>query len=305
MHMALNNPWILLFIPIVYIPVVIVYRRARNNRSILSATLGFNPGKKTLVYDVIKFLALFFIVLSIANPVLVSEKTIPINNKEALAEYNDRLPAQFIVLIDVSPSMHRDNRLDEAIKALNTIIDCLNKSDRIVIAVFGGEVKEIYNGPSFKASNITGEITKYNIKYTAIANAIGWAVGRIKASGIPSIVFIVTDGANNYGGDPAEAACTVNASGTPIVFIRIDNDPRGTSLFYKLSAKGVKTISIEGLDKDSIRKLLENTILESKLQALKASGKAYITITEISQLPTAIALTTALIMLIVSRLEGV
>ena len=298
------------FLLILLVPILLLYGYILNktirNRKILASTLNY-PFKTVLrtVIDAAKIVAPILLVLALTTPVLIHEYQVIIDTPEKLVKYSGELPARFIFLIDVSPSMYRENRIDQAISTCKAFLEKLNVSDQVVIAVFGGEVREIYMGDPNGALKIIGAIKKYEIKYTSISSALGWAQGLIKASGIPGVVIVLTDGANNYGGDPVQAAWIINASGTPVVFIKVGNDPRGIPLFHKLSSKGILVLNANNLDKESLEMIAEKTVIDTKLDTLVNHGKNKINLYRKDYTLTIILYSLTIGLLLFTRIEGV
>jgi len=304
-ELVVGNPWaaplLLLTIALLYT----LYARTRRTRRILSETIYLELGRRTAVYDYLKIATAVLLASSALNPMITYTRAIEVASTEDLVAYSDKLPVQYIVLVDVSPSMHRENRLEQAVEAIEQVVATVGSSDRVVIAVFGGRVRELYSGDPGSALNILRTISDYNIEYTAISTALGWASSRAKSSGLPSIVIVVTDGANNYGGNPVETAKAMSSQGIPILFIRVSSDPRGTSLFYELSATGIEVVDVGSVSGEALEKLLEKAVLEKKLEVLRASGRTVVYVTEYSNTPTYALLLAALVLLIVLRSEGV
>ena len=303
MNIVVENPYAILFGTPLLILAILVWRRARRVRRVYGRIYGLSSYRKILLLDLIKVLILVLLLIALANPSIVYSKKIVVDNEEKLVKYSGKLPVHAIILVDVSPSMHRGNRLAEAQQAIRFIVASLNKTDYLTIAVFGKEVNMVYNGKptGFKSLNLSS----YEIKYTSIPNALGWASGYAKITGLPSIVFIISDGANNYGGDPLEAILSMNASGTPVVFIKTGDDPRAYSLISELTRKDIPVLDIHMLDQASIKYLIEKAVLEAKLDTLVSSGKSYVVVEEKIPLPRYLFLVTALILLVLSRVEGV
>ncbi|RLG79261.1 MAG: hypothetical protein DRO13_06240 [Thermoprotei archaeon] len=305
MELVVGNPWaaplLLLTIALLYT----LYARTRRTRRILSETIYLELGRRTAVYDYLKIATAVLLAFSALNPMIAYTRAIEVASTEDLVAYSDKLPVQYIVLVDVSPSMHRENRLEQAVEAIEQVVATVGSSDRVVIAVFGGRVRELYSGDPGSALNILRTISDYTIEYTAISTALGWASSRAKSSGLPSVVVVITDGANNYGGNPVETAKAMSSQGIPVLFIRVGSDPRGTSLFYELSATGIEVVDVGSVSGEALEKLLEKAVLEKKLEVLRASGRTVVYVTEYSNTPTYALLLTALVLLIVLRSEGV
>ena len=304
-ELVVGNPWAVPLLLLTTAFLYTLYARTRRTRRILSETIYLELGRRTAVYDYLKIATAVLLAFSALNPMIAYTRAIEVASTEDLVAYSDKLPVQYIVLVDVSPSMHRENRLEQAVEAIEQVVATVGSSDRVVIAVFGGRVRELYSGDPGSALNILSAISDYNIEYTAISTALGWASSRAKSSGLPSVVVVITDGANNYGGNPVETAKAMSSQGIPVLFIRVGSDPRGTSLFYELSATGIEVVDVGSVSGEALEKLLEKAVLEKKLEVLRASGRTVVYVTEYSNTPTYALLLTALVLLIVLRSEGV
>ncbi len=304
MNIIFKDPYMLLLVIPVVFYISLLYWKTSNHRRILSRTLGFKNSRRILLFNILKILVPVIIVVALANPVLIIEDKIMVRSVSDAFKHSSRLPVQFIILIDVSPSMHRDNYLGEAVNVVKEILGLLNNTDKVVIAVFGGYVEKIYDGTPGNASKILPNILSYEIKYTSIDNAVSWGYSYGKASHIPSAIIIVSDGADNYGGDPVETVKAVNESGTPVLFVKIGDDPRGVDLYSKLSLMGFKVVEPGGISEELLRNLLMSVITEARLNAYKARGISYITIRVEDYTPTISSLLIATILLVLTRLEG-
>ncbi len=301
-----ENPFLLILLVPIFLLYGYILNKTIRNRKILANTLNY-PFKTVLrtVIDAAKIVAPILLILALTTPVLIHEYKVIIDTPEKLVKYSGELPARFIFLIDVSPSMYREKRIDQAISACKAFLEHLNISDQVVIAVFGGEVREIYIGDREGALKVIGTIKEYEIKYTSISSALGWAQGLVRASGIPGVVVVLTDGANNYGGDPVQAAWIVNTSGTPVVFIKVGNDPRGIPLFHKLSSKGILVLNTNNLDKESLEMIVEKTVIDTKLNTLVNHGKNKINLYRKDYTLTIILYSLVIALLLFTRIEGV
>ncbi len=298
------------FLIILVVPVLIFYGCILNkiirNRKILASTLNY-PSKRIVrtVIDATKIIVPILLIIALTTPVFMYEYQVVIDTPEKLVKYSGKLPARFIFLIDVSPSMYRENRIEQAIRACKSFLKNLNVSDQVVIAVFGGKVREIYSGDSEGALKVIGMVKEYEIKYTSISSALGWAQGLVRASGIPGVVIVLTDGANNYGGDPVQAAWVINASGTPVVFVKVGNDPRGIPLFHKLSSKGILVLDTNDLDKESLEMIAKKIVIDTKLNTLISHGKNKINLYRKDYSLTIILYSLAIALSLFTRIEGI
>ncbi len=298
------------FLALLLIPVSLVYafilNRTLKSRRILASMLSY-PRRSIyrLVLDCAKITIPLLIVLALTTPVIVYEYQVVIDTPEKLVKYSGKLPARFIFLIDVSPSMYRENRLDQAISACKHFLENLNVSDQVIIAVFGGRVEKIYSGNRDGAFEVLEVIKNYEIKYTSISSALGWAQGLVRASGLPGVIIVITDGANNYGGDPVQSAWMINITGTPVVFVKVGNDPRGIRFFHQLISKGIIVLDTNNLDNESLKMIAKKTIIDTKLETLINHGKNKITLYRKNYLPTIIFYSLSIILLILTRTEDV
>ena len=301
-----EKPFLVILLVLIVLLYAFIMNKTLKNRKILSDSLHY-PSSILVrkIIDALKIIAPILIVLALTTPVLIHEYQVTVDTPEKLVKYSGELPARFIFLVDVSPSMYRENRIEQAISTCKAFLEKLNVSDQVVIAVFGGEVKEVFRGDRDNALKLIDKIKEYEIKYTSISTALGWAQGLIKASGIPGVVIVLTDGANNYGGDPVQAALAINASGTPVVFIKTGNDPRGIPFFNKLSIRGILVIDSSELDKESLEMIVEKTVIDSKLNTLVSHGKNKIKLYRKDYVPTVILYSLAIVSLLLTRIEGV
>ncbi len=301
-----RNPLVLLLlIPTIILLTPLIFK-VRRSRLVLNKTLYMKYGFTHILFDTLKIALPLLVIIAAATPVSIATIKIPVRSSGEASKYSGELPVQYIILVDVSPSMHRGNYMDEALNTLYSIINSLNSSDRVVIAVFGGVVEEIYSGSidDLPIINVSRRIRSTEIIYTSIDTALGWANSYSKASNIPAAIIVISDGADNYGADPLTAAETVNESGTPILFIKIGNDPRGLNTYSKLIANGFKVVDPEGLDGETLHSLSKRLVSELRYNAYVAHGKSYIEVKSEDYTPTIILIIAAITVLIAVRIEG-
>jgi len=301
---VLTNPWVFIALPVLVVIIVVVHRRATQNKARLEKTL---MGKSTSIRFklALSVMAIALLVFALSHPIITYQEKIPINTVQEMMKYNSRLPAQYIILVDVSPSMHRGipPRIDTAVKIVETIIENIKDNGTIVLSVFGGRVEQLYVGPPSNVTKVIERIKNFNIKYTAIGDAIGYAVSCAHASSLPSIAIIITDGANNYGSDPIQSYIYANRSRLPILFIRIDDDPRANSLFADLARQGAYILSAtNNLSLERFKPVIIHAVQHMKYLALVESGKNYVLITKTSSFPSTILGLVSLAAIILSRI---
>lgn len=281
-------------------------RRIHVIRRILRKALYYEEGflEKSFLY--MKITTIIFLTIALSQPYVLIESEVNVDNPAVLDNLSGRFPANYIVLIDVSPSMHENGGLDKAIEAYEKIIQCLNTSDRLVIAVFGGEVVKIYEGDPYNATKVALIVPMYELNYTSISNALAWAQEYSRVTSLPSIVIVLSDGAHNYGGDPLIAVDVVNSSKIPLIFINTGNDPRGLSLYSRLASRGYKVLDASSLDEASLKNVLKNIVIETKYNAYRFRGESLkLTYFEKDYLPTIALIASAIVLYLFSRLEVV
>ena len=297
------RPWILVILPAVLTIIIFVHKRSTGRRNELASALQGKVGSSTwkLLFTA---MAASMLIITLSQPVISYQERIPINSIENMMKYNEKLPAQYIILVDVSPSMHTGNtpRLDTALKIIETIVSDIRDNGTIVLSVFGGLVEQLYVGPPSNISRILYMIRNYDIKYTAIGDAIGYAVSCAHASRLPSIAVIITDGANNYGPDPVQSYVYANESHLPILFIRIDSDPRANQLFTELARHNAYIVSASSFNLKYLKPVIEQAIQRMKYTALVESGKNYVVVNKTTNYPAMIFGSIALVAIILSRI---
>jgi len=302
---VLTNPWVLIILPVLTGIVIIIHRRASQNKAVLEKSL-MGRGANTRFKLISIVVAITLLVLALSQPIITYQEKIPIHSLKDMIKYNSKLPAQYIILVDVSPSMHRGipQRIDTAVKVVETIIDSIKDNGTIVLSVFGGCVEQLYVGSPDNATKIIGLIKNYNIKYTAIGDAIGYAISCARASSLPSVAIIITDGANNYGPNPIQSYIYANKSRLPVLFIRIDDDPRANPLFAELARHGAYIVSaINDYSINWLKPVIINAVQHMKYLALIESGKNYVLIKRTSSLPSTALGLVGLIAIIISRIH--
>ncbi len=299
----------LILIPLVYtILYILVYRSNRVlNRlvNIMSGSVN-NFLRNTLL--VCKLLIPLLIILILAKPVIVYNERIPINVETDVLKYNNKLPVEHIVLLDISKSMSymegASTRLDLAKDFIKKYLENLGSKDSVSIVLFSGNVTLYCRGYASDCINNVSSIEGFE-KYTAIGDAVTYAVGRSKASGTPSVIVVVSDGANNYGSNPVNAIIDANESKAPVVFIRVGLDPRANGLVSRLRDHGFKVYSINDFSYNIINETIQKIVSYTKYTALKCSNQAYVNVQRYSYLLVNILLAIVFVIIVAISVEGV
>ena len=299
----LSYPYMLLSL-ILIVPVLVIVKKVYRVKKQLVSKIYYRGSRHSL-FLVFKIVSLILLCLALTEPIMITYSKVLIDSPNALYKYSGELPINYIVLVDVSPSMHRTHVLEQAVKIVEQIIDSLNESDHLILAIFGGIVEKVYEGPPHNGSYVLPLISNRTILYTSIADALAWALSYSRASKKPSATIILSDGANNYGGDPVDTAIVLNQSGVPVLFINVGNDPRGVKLYSRLITRGFHVVDASNLEIDELKNLVKGLMYEVKFEALQGRGQVYVIVRSRSYLPTHLLIVSSLIVFIVSRLEGV
>ncbi len=153
-------------------------------------------GKWRLVTEVLRFLAILFLVVSLARP-QIQERS------------REKLPVEgidMVIAMDVSRSMEAEdlkpNRLEAAKKAAQDFV-AARPDDRIGLVIYSGESITACPPTTQHAllQNIIQNIDYQNLEDgTAIGLGLAMAVNRLKTSRAKSkVVVLLTDGENNAG----------------------------------------------------------------------------------------------------------
>lgn len=300
----LVRPWIIVLLPFTILVILYIHRRSETLRKELAKTLQGRI-KSGLLKPASTAMALAMLIIVLSQPVIYTSEKITINNLQDMVKYSSKLPLQYIILIDVSPSMHRGEPplLETAVDIAKIIISNIRDNGTVILSVFGGHVKQLYVGPPFNASEIIDKVKNYDIEYTSIGDAIGYAVSCARASSLPSVAVIITDGANNYGPDPLKSYLYANMSRLPILFVRIDSDPRANKLFAELAKHGAHILLAEGFEPRHLEPVVKNVMQQLKYIALVESGKNYIVMHRVIGYPSMIAGILSLIAMVISKLN--
>lgn len=104
------------------------------------------------------------------------------------------------------------------------------------------------------------------------------ALAIASSSGRPSAVVLISDGGNNGGTDPIEAAKRLREAGIPLLVVQVG---RGASADPALSADIAESAGGEfrwvgEFDESALRSLAAEAAREAKYEALRAAGRAYV-----------------------------
>ncbi|MEB3778786.1 MAG: VWA domain-containing protein [Desulfurococcales archaeon] len=140
-----------------------------------------------------------------------------------------KVKALHVVMIDDSKSMsYRDGgreRLDLARDVVRAYIESLGPQDRVAIYRFYSRIGELCQGTPMQCLDALDGL-KGDERYSALGTALGEIATIARASGIPVVGVVVSDGGYNYGPDPLSVAAGMGDL-KGIALVRVGSDPRG------------------------------------------------------------------------------
>ncbi len=205
-----------------------------SNFNILQKTsYGFSS---LIIYflDFLKIIGITFLIIALLRPQEVKKET-----QENIKGID------IIVALDISGSMQAEdlkpNRLEAAKEVIRKFVSGLS-GDRVGLVVFAGTsfmqcplttdyeiIKSFVNQIDFQTIRIDG---------TAMGDAIITSINRLESSGSSRVIILTTDGVNNRGFSPLEAARAAIHKGIKIYTIGIGK--KGGAPMMQLGWDGVK-----------------------------------------------------------------
>ena len=213
-------------------------------------------------------------------------------------------PVVVVILLDDSKSMgYRlgvGRRIDAAKRMLASFLEGLGGNATVHLVFFAGNVTPVYTGDPRGALEALAE-ARGDEKYTAIGDALAYALGFLRASGLPGAVLLVSDGGQNYGSDPVSAAASYRASRTPLIVVAVD----GPGVLPQVAAAaGSKMYRLDEYSVEAAGGLGDVLWREARLEALQARGEAVVWSVRRSYAPAVVAALLAVLLLAVSLAEG-
>ncbi len=303
---SFSYPQVLILYAIV-IPLLIYFVIRIIRRWRLLRILSYKPSRLSKVFLALKIAAPLLLVLAAASPYTISYSYIYLSNAEDIMEYNNQLDVMHVLLVDVSKSMlYRDNgvsRIEYAKEFIEKYLGFLGKGDRVAIVLFSGNVSLLCNGTVEKCLPYIASI-KAGQRYTAIGDAISFAVSLSKAQQLPAVAVVVSDLAWNYGGEPVEAVDYARENHVPVVFVRIGIDPRALRVTASLKDRGIRIYSVSDITKELIDEIAKEAMAEAKYEALKLAGQNFIAVPSYDYTLSRLALLLSLLTILASLVEG-
>lgn len=205
-----------------------------SNFNVLQKTsFGFHSGV-VYILDALKILGLVLLIIALLRPQKIEKET-----QENIKGID------IIVALDISGSMQAEdlkpNRLEAAKEVIRKFVSGLS-GDRVGLVIFAGTsfsqcplttdyeiVKSFISQIEFQTIRIDG---------TAMGDAIITSINRLESSGSSRVIILTTDGINNRGFSPIEAAKAAIHKGIKIYTIGIGK--KGGAPMMQLGWDGVK-----------------------------------------------------------------
>ena len=263
----------------------------------VAALLPWIPRKRWLAVLVIAARTAIPVLLVVASMGLYFSRIDYVEaNVTNVEDYASKLPVQFIILVDVSKSMLRADtgvpRIEAAKTFLEEFLGRLTPRDRVVLAVFSSNTTLLCEGSPLNCTSVVGGL-RAGERYSAIGNAVSFAVSLARASGLPSVVVVVSDMANNYGAPPLDV---LREAKTPVLLVKVGNDPRA-SWIYRAARENsmVKVFSLVTGSLDEAKNLARGSVDESRLTAYR--GRTVIPVEHRDYFPTMFSLLAATLLI--------
>jgi len=253
--------------------------------------LKIATSKNTISSKILKYIILFFIVLSLSSPII--KKELELNNSKGY---------EISLVLDSSGSMYEDNRFDITKKILTNFIN-KRKTDRLALTVFADfaytAVPLTYDKQSLLSLLKYIKIGVAGTRDTALYEALYLSSDLfVKSKTKNKIIILLTDGLNTIKSIPLEIAIAkVKKYGIKVYTIGIGNkNDYNKNILNKISLKtGGKFFETSDPTKlENIYKEIDN-LEKSKIKTIKYIHKKYL-----FQYPLFIACIFLIILIIVS-----
>lgn len=270
-----EHPLVLAGLLLLAVPVVLWFLSSRRLESLARFfEIVGSFSKERWGFFVVDVLLLSMIVLSASVPYLRYRERRAVSFEEARLLAGKRVLVLF--LVDVSKSMNyplgASTRIEAAKDAMRRVIEALGENTSIMIVVFSGRVRQVFYGETERALASVENITAGE-RYTAIGDALSYALSAARVSGIPAAVILVSDGKNNYGSDPEAVARMYRQTGTPLIVLAVGG--RGV-LPRVAEASGGRIYDLNEFTTPSLGDLVGDIARTARYAALKARGEAYV-----------------------------
>jgi len=211
--------------------------------------------------------------LLLASPYVEGTRVIEVGpDSQLLAEQG----VLYVLVVDVSRSMSygSPSRLSRALELLDSLLRQLSSGDRVAVVAFAGEAELLYAGNASGAREALGRLAA-DRKYTSIGDALLSGLNAARAMGLPAAAVLVSDGGNNGGSDPVEAAREALNAGVPVSAVYVGGGVSSNlSLMRNIAEAGGGRLYYATVSHEALASLAAEAAREVKYTALVASGRA-------------------------------
>jgi len=279
--LGFDRPAALLLAPLAGASLVYLLGRVRARVSSLASALSpVEEGAAWRLFAAsVAARAVFVVLIAVflANPYVVRTSEVELTPDSPLLY---RAEAEIVILIDVSKSMSYQlglspsERIDAALGVVSDLVQEMSSNDTLVLVAFAGDAETLYEGPPEGAAEIL-ESLEANRSYTSIGDALVYALARSRSSGKPVALILLSDGGNNGGTDPLEAARLLRDAGVPILVVQVGSGPSSNpELMERIAGEsGGEFRSLGELEPAVVSSLAEELAREAKYVALESAGK--------------------------------
>ncbi|MCE4602752.1 MAG: VWA domain-containing protein [Desulfurococcales archaeon] len=298
MEAGVGNPWMLIAgLPL---PVLAAYlaRRAGSRRRAILFYLEGRASRATAIIGYARVAGIMLAVLAASGVYVVRITWVPASGvgEEVLAD----LPAIHVLLVDDSKSMKP--YVGDVRTFITSYLETLGPEDRVAVYKFHAGVEEVCSPGPPQGCIVNLTMIRGESRYTAIGTALGHAAAMARATGLPIIVLLVSDGANNMGPDPRSVARSLAGDEMAVALVKVGSDPR--SVLEDLASEAGWPIYTLGTTppKGALEDLARDLYTEAKVEAVSVNGM--IPLESRDYTPTTLLLLASLILLAGSKVAG-
>ncbi len=280
---GVDNLWILLpFSFLGWILLLWLHSRVRKLISNMKEELdfkGITPWRN--IYRLVltsRFALVLCLALLLADPYFIKVQRVEITPDKIDPHKIGGL--NVILLLDVSKSMGYGSRFEAARDFLKNFLGEFGSNVTISLVKFSGSTELVYAGNSSGAQDALKSLSP-NESYTSIGDALLFALYLAKSSDIPSAIVLVSDGGNNGGSDPLDAAEALAKLNYSIISIQIGSGTRADPKLMKELARTTNGyfFRLDQASYEEISSLAKETARSAGYKALESSNKLSVEIT--------------------------
>lgn len=285
------------------LPVFLMLLKARNNKVRLQQLFELSISRLNLGFEALRVAALLALIFTAAVPYY--EYAV---RRQVQLERIDQLSERKVlhaILLDVSKSMTYSyglkTRFDTAVEALKGYFSSLTPSDRVHLAVFSSSVRTVCDGPPADCMKALEDLAAGE-RFTALGDALLYAISISDAAELPAVVVLVSDGVSNYGSDPVQVAALFKSKGLPLAIISVGSQGVIPQVAEVAEAE---VYTVNEFTVEAIESLAAKAAREARYSALLAKGEACIEEVRRSYEPARTLSVIALLLAVSAMIDGV